>query len=63
MSREFENEAKVLFTARNYDALKSADALIVLTEWDEFRNPDFDKISDLILTKYLEQTKHAQKMI
>jgi UDPglucose 6-dehydrogenase len=49
MSREFENEAKVLFTARNYDALKSADALIVLTEWDEFRNPDFDKISDLMV--------------
>lgn len=48
MAHEFENEQKVIFTARNYDALKSADALIILTEWDAFRNPDFDKVSELM---------------
>jgi len=31
-----------------YSVLKSADALLVLTEWNEFRNPNFEKIkSDL----------------
>ena len=48
MASEFEDESRVLFTARNYDALKSADALIILTEWDAFRNPDFNKISELM---------------
>lgn len=33
--------------ARNaYDALCEADALMVLTDWDEFRSPDFDKIRE-----------------
>lgn len=27
-----------------YDALENADALILLTEWNEFRYPDFEKI-------------------
>lgn len=27
-----------------YDTLESADALIIVTEWNEFRAPDFDKI-------------------
>jgi UDPglucose 6-dehydrogenase len=31
-----------------YSVLKNADALLVLTEWNEFRNPNFEKIkSDL----------------
>lgn len=28
----------------NYDCLENADALIIATEWNEFRNPDFGKI-------------------
>jgi len=28
----------------NYDALKNADALIILTEWNEFRHPNFQRI-------------------
>ena len=31
-----------------YDALKDADALLVVTEWAEFRRPDFDRIKDLL---------------
>ena len=27
-----------------YDVLKDADALILLTEWKEFRSPDFDEV-------------------
>ncbi len=27
-----------------YDVLKDSDALVLLTEWKEFRSPDFDKI-------------------
>ena len=32
----------------NYDALKGADALVLLTEWNEFRRPDFDRIKSLL---------------
>jgi len=28
-----------------YDALENADALVILTDWQEFRNPDFESIT------------------
>ncbi len=34
-----------------YDALKGADALLLITEWPEFRNPDFEKIASLLKQK------------
>ncbi len=35
---------KVTYAETQYDCLAGADALIVATEWNEFRTPDFDKI-------------------
>jgi UDPglucose 6-dehydrogenase len=32
------------FAAGPHEALEGADALLVVTEWKEFRNPDFDAI-------------------
>jgi len=37
-------DGKITFVASQYDALVEADALIIVTEWNEFRNPDFNKI-------------------
>mgnify|MGYP001277114711 CR=1 FL=1 len=34
----------VIYTATNFDALTGADALIICTEWSEFRRPNFDRI-------------------
>ena len=31
-----------------YDALDNADALIIVTEWNEFRTPDYKKIRELL---------------
>ena len=31
-----------------YDAVKDADALIIVTEWAEFRSPDFDRMKALM---------------
>ena len=39
---------KIRYTKNNYEALKGADALILVTEWNEFRNPDFRKMKDLL---------------
>ena len=33
-----------------YEALKNADALLLITEWQEFRSPDFDEIKKLLKT-------------
>jgi UDPglucose 6-dehydrogenase len=35
---------RVGFAANNYDALDGADALMVVTDWNEYRHPDFDRI-------------------
>jgi UDPglucose 6-dehydrogenase len=39
---------KLVYTTNNYDALQNADALLLLTEWNEFRRPDFDRMKDLL---------------
>ena len=42
---------KISFEERQYDTLKDADALVIATEWSEFRTPDFTKIISLLKTK------------
>ncbi|MCG3166939.1 MAG: UDP-glucose 6-dehydrogenase TuaD [Bacteroidia bacterium] len=44
---------KINFTENHYDALKGADALVIATEWQLFRNPDFDKISSSLKNKVI----------
>ena len=39
---------RIVYAARNYDALDGASALLVLTEWNEFRWPDFERIKELL---------------
>ena len=35
---------KINYSENQYDALKGADALVIATEWNEFRTPDFDQV-------------------
>jgi UDPglucose 6-dehydrogenase len=39
---------RVRFCQRSYDAVEGADALVVATEWAEFREPDFGRIKGLM---------------
>lgn len=39
---------RIQYTHRNYDALHGAAALLILTEWNEFRRPDFERIKNLL---------------
>ena len=39
-------EDKIKYAKNEYEALANADALLIVTEWNEFRNPDFDKIKN-----------------
>lgn len=39
------------YAENQYDCLDSADALIIATEWNEFRTPNFEKISSRLKNK------------
>lgn len=41
---------KIKYSKNSYEALKDADALVLVTEWNEFKRPDFDKIKSLLKT-------------
>jgi UDPglucose 6-dehydrogenase len=44
---------KITYADNQYEALQGADALLVLTEWGTFRNPDFDKVAKLLNNKVI----------
>ena len=44
----FGDNLKLKYTIGNYEALKGADALLLITEWNQFRYPDFDKMKNLL---------------
>jgi UDPglucose 6-dehydrogenase len=44
---------KVNYADNQYDALQGADALVIATEWSEFRTPDFDKINEGLKNKVI----------
>jgi len=39
---------RIAFCQRSYEAVDGADALVVVTEWSEFREPDFRRIKALM---------------
>ena len=39
---------KIKFAENSYDALKDVEALLIAPEWSAFRNPDFDKMQQLM---------------
>ena len=44
---------KINFAERQYDALQDADALVIATEWSEFRTPDFNNMIALLKNKVI----------
>ena len=49
-SHYLKGNEKVSYVDSKYEALKDADALILITEWQEFRSPDFDEMKKLLKT-------------
>jgi UDPglucose 6-dehydrogenase len=39
---------KIFFAQDEYEALQDADCLVIVTEWNEFRSPDFEKVKSLL---------------
>jgi UDPglucose 6-dehydrogenase len=40
----FGNAPGMTYATTNYEALENADALVICTEWSEFRNPNFNRM-------------------
>jgi UDPglucose 6-dehydrogenase len=41
---------RIRYATNGYEALEGADALVVVTEWNEYRHPDFDRIRRTLKT-------------
>ena len=39
---------KISYANNQYEALQNADALVIATEWSEFRTPDFNRMKSLL---------------
>ena len=44
---------RISFAEGQYDALENADALVIATEWNEFRTPDFERITRLLKNRLI----------
>lgn len=48
IARNILGDDRIEYISHYYDALKGVDALLLLTEWHQFRRPDFEKIKSLM---------------
>ncbi|WP_157147807.1 UDP-glucose dehydrogenase family protein [Brachyspira pilosicoli] len=44
---------KIEYYNSSYEALENADALLLITEWNEFRRPDFNRVRDMLKDKII----------
>lgn len=57
---------KITYATDQYDALTDADALLIATEWSVFRNPDFEKMEEVLKNKVVFDGRNLfdlQKMV
>jgi len=46
--RKFYDFNNITYCSSMYDALKNADALVIVTDWNEFKMPDFERVKSLM---------------
>ena len=60
--------ARITLAARSYDAVKNSDALAIVTEWNEFREPNFERVLELMRSplifdgRNLYETEHMKNL-
>ncbi|MGZ3776162.1 MAG: UDP-glucose dehydrogenase family protein [Mucilaginibacter sp.] len=57
---------KITYCNDQYDALRGAEALLIVTEWSAFRTPDFEQLDSLLKNKVIFDGRNLydlQKMI
>lgn len=60
-SSKYYLEGKVEYKKDPYSALQGADALLLLTEWREFREPDFNRMKTLLKTPLIFDGRNQYK--
>ncbi|WCL50277.1 UDP-glucose dehydrogenase family protein [Leptospira sp. GIMC2001] len=58
---EYYFKGKVEYKENPYEAIKGADALLLVTEWREFREPDFTKIKSLLTSPVIFDGRNQYK--
>ena len=53
--------SRIQLADKAYDALKGADALAIITEWNEFREPDFDRMRKLMRSPIIFDGRNLYK--
>ncbi|MDQ1085721.1 UDP-glucose/GDP-mannose dehydrogenase family protein [Siphonobacter sp. SORGH_AS_1065] len=54
--------SKVTFTKDAYSALVDADALMIMTEWPQFRTPDFEKLEARLKNKVIFDGRNVYEL-
>lgn len=49
--KEFGTQERLVYAESAYEALKGADALVLITEWTEYRRPNWDKVAEFMNQK------------
>lgn len=53
---------KIEYAANTYEALNESDAMVLLTEWNEFKNIDFDSVKELLKTPIVFDGRNQYKL-
>jgi len=54
-------KSSVYFAGDEYDAMKGADALVIVTEWNQFRNINLSKVKELLTSPYFFDLRNIYK--
>lgn len=52
---------RIEYSSSQYEILAGADALVIITDWNEYRNPDFDRIMDSLKTPCIVDGRNLYK--
>ncbi len=52
----------VTFSKNPYEAIENADALLIVTEWPQFRTPDFERMESLLKNKVIFDGRNLYEM-
>ena len=61
-SAKYHFQNRITYAKSSYEALNNADALLLLTEWNEFRRPDMDRIKELLKTPIIFDGRNQYNM-
>ncbi|MBN2070501.1 MAG: UDP-glucose/GDP-mannose dehydrogenase family protein [Candidatus Krumholzibacteriota bacterium] len=56
-----EYSGKIEFFSDEYSAMDGADALVLMTEWNEFRQLDFDRVKELLVEPVIVDCRNIYK--